>query len=368
MAGTAGMVFGYEAQRRLRVAFLGTSGHGFRNFLPSLPYAPVELVGLWDDDRARGEAMARTFGAAAYYAELDRLFDEARPEAVLIAAEPAAREGADNALLMARCLERGCHAWTDKPLASSAGAVRKLIASRDRAGRVAAVGVKTMYYPAHQKVREIVRDPSFGRPVSIMVRYPLHVPQRAGAPLDDREVRSCLGHLWHPFGASLVTLGTIERIELQPAPAGGGGVALATFRNAAAGVFHFAAGQAGTSPLERLEVIGEGANVVVENATRVTYYRKGSPGPYGRTPSYLTGAEQAPLAWEPELTLGQLYNTNSFIQGYAQSIMAFVAAAMGDAPLLHGTLEDGLEILKIFEALRASPGQPATLPADEPNT
>ena len=52
----AGITFGYEASRRLRVAFLGTSGHGFRNFLPTLPFAPVELVALWDDDRSRGEA------------------------------------------------------------------------------------------------------------------------------------------------------------------------------------------------------------------------------------------------------------------------------------------------------------------------
>jgi predicted dehydrogenase len=360
----AGMTFGYEATRRLRLAFLGTSGHGFRNFLPSLPFAPVDLVALWDDDRARGEAMARQFGASAYFADLDQLLDQARPEAVLIAAEPAAREGVDNARLMARCLEAGCHAWTDKPLASTTGAVRQLIALRDKVDKVASVGIKTMYYPAHQKVREIVRDPAFGRPVSITVRYPLHVPQHAGAPLEDREVRSCLGHLWHPFGAALVTLGPITRLQLQPAIVGGGGVVLASFAQGAVGAFHFSAGQAGTSPLERLEVVGEGANVVVGNATRVTYYRKGSPGPYGRTASYLTGAEQAPLAWEPELTLGQLYNTNSFIQGYAQSIIAFVAAALGEAPLAFGTLEDGLEILKIFEALRASPGQPVDLPVE----
>ena len=360
----AGITFGYAAFRRLRVAFLGTSGHGFRNFLPTLPFAPVELVALWDDDRSRGEAMARTFGAGAYYADLDRLLSEARPEAVLIAAEPAGREGPDNARLMARCLEAGCHAWTDKPLASTAAAVRELIALRGRTGKVASVGIKTMYYPAHQKVRQIVGEAEFGRAVSLTVRYPLHVPQHAGAPLEDREVRSCLGHLWHPFGASLVVLGRMTRILLQPASAGGGGVALATFAQGAVGAFHFAAGQAGTSPLERLEVVGEGANVVVENATRVTAYRRGSPGPYGRTPSYLTGADQAPLVWEPELSLGQLYNTNSFIQGYAQSIIAFVAAALGEAALEWGTLEDGLEILKIFEALRASPGRPVDLPTD----
>jgi predicted dehydrogenase len=99
---TACTTFGYEAARRLRVAFLSTSGHGFRNFLPSLPYAPVDLVALWDDGRARGEAMARTFGAGAYHADLDQMLEQARPEAVLVAAEPSAREGTYNAGFTAR--------------------------------------------------------------------------------------------------------------------------------------------------------------------------------------------------------------------------------------------------------------------------
>jgi predicted dehydrogenase len=76
----------------------------------------VEPVAPWDDDRTRGEAMARTFGAERYYADIDQLFEQACPDAVLIAAEPASCDAPDNAALMARCLEAGWHAWTDKPL------------------------------------------------------------------------------------------------------------------------------------------------------------------------------------------------------------------------------------------------------------
>lgn len=353
--------FAHETSRRLRTAFLGTSGHAFRNYLPSLPYAPVELVALWDADAGKAEAFARQFGAPRWYTDVDRLLDETEPEAVLIATDGRDGDEPRNTGLMARCLERGCHAWCDKPVSASAAGVARLIDIRDRVGKVAGVGIKTMFYPAHQRVREIVRDPAFGRPVTMTVRYPLHIPWRAGLPATDRAVGSCLGHVWHPFGAALLILGPIDQLFVEAAPAGGGGVAVARFARGAVGAFHFSAGRAGTSPLEFLEVVGEGANVTVENAARLTYYRPGSPGPYGRSPSFLTEAEQAPLVWQPELSLGQLYNNNNFIQGYAQSVIAFAEAALGGTPLACGTLEDAREVLKVFDALRAGPGRKIVL-------
>lgn len=357
------LTFAHESERRLRVAFLGTSGHAFRNFLPVLPFAPVDLVALWDPDAGRAAAFARQFGASRAYSDLGQLFAESAPEAVLIGMEGYDGDEPENAALMARALAAGCHAWTDKPLTSRVATARRLIDARDRAGKVAAIGIKTMYYPAHRKMRELIAASSFGRPVSFTGRYPLHLPPHGG-DLTDPATRSCLGHLWHPFGTALALVGPLATLQAQRAPCGGGGVALATFRNGAVGTFHFSAGQSGLSPLERTEVVGEGANVVVENAVHVTYYPVGSLGAYGRTTSFLTDNAIAPLVWTPEMSLGQLYNSNNFIQGYAPSILAFVHAALGDEPLPHGTLEDAVEVLKVFEALRGGSECGVTLAED----
>lgn len=349
---TAPLVFAHEAERRLRVAVLGTSGHAFRNYLPSFPFAPAELVALWDPDAARAAAFARQFGAPYGTDNLDDLFAGAAPEAVLIATETFDGDEPSNVALVERAFAAGCHVFTDKPLAASVATAARLIAARDRAGRVGMVGMKTMFYPAHDKVRQIVRDPAFGRPVSFTVRYPLHVPTRPGLPLDDPTVRSCLNHIWHPIGTVLATLGPVRDFRLTPAPAGGGGVAVATLESDAVGTFHFSAGQAGTSPLERFEVVGEGANVIVENAVRVASYRRGPRGVYGRTPTHLTDDAYGPLVWEPEMTLGQLYNTNNFAQGYAPSLIAFAHAALGGSPPDAGRFEDAATALAIFEAMR----------------
>ena len=108
-------------------------------------------------------------------------------------------------------------------------------------------------------------------------------------------------------------------------------------------------------------MIGEGENVTVENAVQLTHYRKGSPGTYGRSASFLTNSQDGPLRWEPEFSLGQLYNTNNFIQGYAPSLIAFAEAASGNSTLQYGTLEDAREVLKIFEALRKGPEKVVTV-------
>ena len=357
------MVFAYEATERLRVAVLGTSGHAFRNYLPVLPFLPVDYVAQWDPDLERARAFARQFGAGggedAGYDDLDRLLRECQPQAVWIATDQTEEDGrSSQPRLIARCLEAGCDVFCDKPVASTAREVRELIDLRQQSGRIVAVGIKTMHYPTHTRVREILDDPGagFGELVSMTVRYPLHLPPRGGTPLSDRARLSCLGHVWHPIGAVLRIGGAIGRLHVHADARGRNGMVVGQLRSGAVAGLHFPRTKSGLSPLEHLEAVGEGANVVVENAARLTYYRKASAGPYGRTTDMLSALADGPLRWEPELSLGTLYNDHNFIQGYGQSLLHFVEAARAGRPVTVGTLEDALEVMKVHELLCEGPG------------
>jgi predicted dehydrogenase len=362
------VVFAHEAGERLRIAFLGTSGHAFRNYLTVLPFVPVDYVAQWDPDLARARAFARQFGAGdAAYDDLARLLAEQAPEAVWIATDELEPDGRTiQPRMIAQCLDAGCHVFADKPVASTAGEVRDLIERRDRAGKAVGVGIKTMHYPTYSRVREIVDDPAagFGRLLSMSVRYPLHTPSRGGLPYNDPTVRSCLLHVWHPFGAALRVGGPLRSIYVLQDKSGQNAAVAASLRNGAVASFYFPRSKSGTSPLERFEAVGEGANAVVENAARLTYYRKASPGPYGRTADPLTSLADGPLYWEPELSLGTLYNDHNFIQGYGQSLLHFTAAAQAARPTTVGTLEDALEVMKVHEALCHGPGEEVEIPVD----
>lgn len=354
------VVFAHEASERVRIAFLGTSGHAFRNYLPVLPFLPVEYVAQWDHNKERALAFARQFGAReAGYDDLHQLLRDHQPTAVWIATDERHADGRSiQPDLIAQALEAGCHVFCDKPVASSAEEVRELIRRRDRAGKVVSVGIKTMHYPTYGRVRALIDDPAsgFGSLKSLTVRYPQHTPPQGGTDFNDPVRRTALGHVWHPIGAALRIGGPLRTVHLLHDPEGRNGIVTATFRSGAIASFHFPVTRSPVSPLEYLEAVGEGSNAVVDNAMRLTYFRATPRGTYGRATDSLTSLDDAPLRWEPEFSLGTLANDHNFIQGYAQSLLHFTDAVMTGQQSTVGTLEDALEVMKVHEALCDGPG------------
>jgi hypothetical protein len=147
-------------------------------------------------------------------------------------------------------------------------------------------------------------------------------------------------------------MGQIAQLSYEREAMNGGTITNMKFKSGAVGTLQLTAGMSGSSPLERLEVIGEGANVVVDNGVKLTYYRKAKRPSYGRSSSFLVDNETAPLYWEPEFSLGQLYNKNIFYLGYVPEVLHFCESILSGKPPVKGTLTESMEILKLFEAYR----------------
>ena len=224
VTGSEPVVFAHEAERRQRVAVLGTSGHAFRNYLPVLPFVPVEYVAQWDPDLARAKAFARQFGAGeAGYDDVAALLRAHAPEAVWIATDEVEADGRTvQPRLIAQCLAAGCHVFCDKPVASTAAEVRELIRLRDGAGRTVAVGAKTMHYPTYSRVRALLDDPAagFGALVSLTARYPLTVPPGAGCPTPTGRAGPAWATSGTPPGRPCASAGRCAGCTSSPTPAG----------------------------------------------------------------------------------------------------------------------------------------------------
>jgi hypothetical protein len=126
-------------------------------------------------------------------------------------------------------------------------------------------------------------------------------------------------------------------------------------RNGLIGTLHLCGNQAATSPLERLEVVGVGANVVVENGVRLTYYRpggrRGEPT-LGRVADFVGPDEGAPIVWEPDFSLGQLYNKQLFLEGYVGCLKYFAEENLANRPPRFGNLVDVSHIMMLADTLR----------------
>jgi len=345
------VLYNHEYERRVRTCFIGAGGHALRNVYPTFRYAPVDLVAICDLDQPRAEAYARMFGAARIYADYREMLRAEQPEAVFIVTsyEPDGRIQATDIAMEA--LAAGAHVWMEKPTASSVRDVEALMARSKETGRFVMTGLKKVFFPTIQKVKSIITSPAFGEVSSVYVRYPQGMPPFKDRG-DDRRMIGLVDHIYHPAAILQYLMGPIERFSYEWEPRRGGSVASLRFASGAVGALHLAAGGSGGSPLERLEVIGEHENVVVENGARLTYYRRCVRPAYGRAASFITDDDSAPLVWEPEFSLGQLYNSNLFTLGYAQEVRSFCDCVLTGTPPDRGALEAVLEIVKLFEAYR----------------
>ncbi|MFO7918914.1 MAG: hypothetical protein R6V13_12645, partial [Anaerolineae bacterium] len=59
-----------------------------------------------------------------------------------------------------------------------------------------------------------------------------------------------------------------------------------------------------------------------------------------------------PIIWEPEFSLGRLYNKQLFLQGYVGSVTHFAERLLADAPPVHGNLVDILHIMNVYDNIR----------------
>ena len=121
--------------------------------------------------------------------------------------------------------------------------------------------------------------------------------------------------------------GSPDTLYYERSPSGAG---VATFRydNGPVASIVLTGGQAATGGFERTTVVGEnGRHAVADNNLRLFYHRT-PPEPegqgYGSTPDFFTGEPGETSAfWEPEFSLGQLYNKGLFLLGYYDEVNEF---------------------------------------------
>jgi predicted dehydrogenase len=349
--------YNFEYDSRIKAGFIGCGGHSFRNIYPTFQYAPVDLVAVCDLNKERAEIYKSMFGAQRFYGDHMEMLHKEDLDAVFVVTNYENGRARYPKLAM-DIMNAGCHAWIEKPPASSVKEVREMISVSQNTGKFVLVGFKKCFFTAITKAKEIIESDDFGEPASIYVRYPQHLPDLKDRE-DPRKMLGFLDHIGHPGSILYYLMGKMKNIYFQRETLNGGTIATIQFTSGAIGALHLTSGQSGTSPLERVEVIGKGCNVVVDNGVKLTYYRRGGRGPggYGRSPNYIGDDENAPIYWEPEFSLGQLYNKGIFMLGYAPEVIHFSECVLNNTPPEKGGLDMALEITKLYEAYKNPEGQ-----------
>lgn len=356
-------------QRQIRAGFIGCGSHSFRNIFPTFQFAPVDLVCVCDLEIEKAKAFAAQFGADSAYDDYEKMIAAERLDAVFVVTNYDPRGRPRYPEIATRCLESGLHVWIEKPPAASCQEIERMQAAAGESGKNVLVAFKKMFFPANEKAHALMEDESFGKVSLVSIQYPQLTPtvEQMQTYLRDgqREQHALwfLDHIPHPTSLMLYLLGTPDTLFYQRS-ATGAAVATFTFPSGAVGTIALTCGAGSNGGMERTTIVSDSRrHIVVDNNIRVTLHR--SPQlPYGTSPDFYTGDDQsASLTWEPEFSLGQLYNKGLFLLGYYNEVNEFARSILDGRPPRKGTLEQAWWITRIFEAFAEGPGKVIPLAA-----
>ncbi len=344
--------------QNLRIGFVGCGAHATRSIYPSLYHAPVDLVAVCDLVEDRAKATARAFGGQRWYTDYHSMLEKEELDALFVVVGPDAHP-----VITKDALKRGLHVFVEKPHCRTIAQGEELVEASRSAEKSVMVAFKKRFCPTYVRAHEIVNSEEFGNPTSINARLGLWIDRErlAEAPstvtdaLEDRFFMLLLDYFIHHLDLLRFFMGDVEELYYERCVRAGRPTYAVSlrFESGAVGTLYMTALQSPNSFQERVEIVGEGANVVIDNVSRLVYYRRSASPPVD---SFVGADEEAPLVWEPAFSLSQVRNKVLFVGGFAGEVRHFAESVLKGITPTSDVL-DGLEAVRLVHALCKGPGQ-----------
>ncbi|NLV74776.1 MAG: Gfo/Idh/MocA family oxidoreductase [Chloroflexi bacterium] len=341
---------------RLKVGVVGTGSAVQGWLLPCFQLAPVELVAVADPNTARGLAVARQVGARHFYPNHKAMLAQEHLDAVFMSLEANEQGALPYAEMAEYALKQGVHTWVDTPACGSLTEIKQMTYGLNSRGKRLQMNVPRMFAPVYNKVNELIHSELFDSPSSFALRYPAALPPTE-ARGNSLVMLPFLTDFMQAYSIPLCLFGECDGFSYLRSPLGDVVMHL-YYRSGLVGSLHLTGSQAESSPNERLEVVGNGANLVAENATRLTYYRAEADDNIeqpGTALSFIGGESSAPLVWQPTMAPGMLAEDSRFISGYLGSVLQFCNALLENKPPRRGNISDLMHMVVVYEKLKSSP-------------
>jgi len=142
----------------IRVAVVGAGAIAQVAHLPVLAKLKgVELAAVCDNDYAKASALGARFGIRDVYDDIEDLLTYAHPDVVAVCTPNHLHE-----VHVIAALSAGAHVLAERPLAMNLEGVQKILAARERTGRVICVGMNQRYRSDVQAVRGFLQGGELG--------------------------------------------------------------------------------------------------------------------------------------------------------------------------------------------------------------
>ena len=341
------------------IAFIGCGSHSFRNIYPCFHFLPVELKAVCDLNQERADAFGEKFGAESF-TDYKKMIAETKVDVVfIVTGYDSAGRPLDPEIAKA-CLDAGCHVWMEKPPAATSAELEVLKSFAASKGKTVLTGFKKMFFPCNEKAAELIQRDDFGDVSIAHFEYPLYIPsvdefETYGSGTKVQKVLAFLDHICHPASIMVYLLGYPTQL-IYHRNEFGAGTAHFKFQNDTTAEIHCNTGACFDGGMEETKIFSKrGTQISIKNNNRITYHRN-IGHEYGNEQNYYTASpEETSATWEPEFSLGQLYNKGLFMLGYMNETNEIIQAAIEDREVKKGTLDQAIILTRIFEAFAQGP-------------
>jgi predicted dehydrogenase len=149
----------------VRIGFLGVGRIADLQCLGYLDHPRAEISAVCDRDEARARARAEAWGAKRTYTDPEQLFLDPEVDAVEILTPHHLHEAHAIA-----ALEAGKHVSLQKPPTRTLEEFERVARAAERSKRVLRIFENFMYYPPHQKAKQLIEQGAIGDPVSVRIK------------------------------------------------------------------------------------------------------------------------------------------------------------------------------------------------------
>jgi predicted dehydrogenase len=155
-------VSGVNAQTKigapLRVGVAGMNHDHIAFFQHRKDTTNIILAGVYEPNRALAIRYAKQyhFDTSIIYADLDKMLDATKPEAVV-----AFGSIYDHLNVVEKCAPRGIHVMVEKPLATTVAAAGKMQALAKKYHIFLLTDYETAWYPSNAKAFQLIRDSNY---------------------------------------------------------------------------------------------------------------------------------------------------------------------------------------------------------------
>lgn len=319
----------------VRLALVGCGRHMFNQIYDHMKNLPIELVAICDTNQEMLDRFSNKYHVARTYSDYREMLQKEQLDAVVCVVNPQVHYE------VARdCMLAGVAVFVEKTPCQNLAQAQELLDVQKKTGRYVMVGFNRRFATAYLIAREIIGRSEFGRTAMYLAKY------------NSSEYKSdeyfVLNHLIHHLDIARYFIGEIKelnvaRIKLSDRQVGYH--LLFTAESGAIGMIQSGSLQHEPYPMERIEITGDGRNVIIDNVKRVEYNRPG--GNKEAMSGVMLADGRDALVWN--LNLGHSSGYSHI--GYERELAYFIDCVQNQQ-IPEPNFEDTIHTMEFFDRIK----------------